>query len=135
MTKKGFSLLGFLLAIVMVLIFAIFYPCDRAFAVGPLMVDAHTAAWDPNTETDLAGYYVYYRPVTTPETPWDNSRRSAAVAVSPTPRYDLLQLNMTNGRYEIMVTAFDTPGNESGPSNIVPFVVDIPGAPKNNRIQ
>jgi hypothetical protein len=106
-----------------------------AFALGPKMVDPHTAAWDPNTETDLAGYYVYYRPVTNPVTAWSDTRRSASVAPSPTPRYDLLQLIGQNGQYEIMVTAFDNAGNESGPSNIVPFVVDLPGAPKNTRVQ
>ena len=106
-----------------------------AFALGPRMVDPHTAAWDPNTETDLAGYYVYYRPVTNPVTAWSDSRRSASVAPSATPRYDLLQLIGQNGQYEIMVTAFDNAGNESGPSNIVPFVVDLPGAPKNTRVQ
>ena len=111
----------------------VFLSALSAFAVGPAMVDPHTAAWDPNTETDLAGYYVYFRPVTTPATAWDNTRRSAAVPVSATPRYNLLQLVTFNGSYEIMVTAFDQVGNESGPSNIVPFVVDLPSAPKNSR--
>lgn len=106
-----------------------------AFAVGPLMVQAHTAAWDPNSETDLGGYYVYYRPVTSPVTAWDNSRRSTVVPVSTTPTYNLLTIITINGSYEVMVTATDTAGNESGPSNIVPFVVDLPSAPKNNRIQ
>jgi len=106
-----------------------------AFALGPRMVDPHTAAWDPNTETDLAGYYIYYRAVTNPVTPWSDTRRSASVAPSATPRYDLLQLITQNGQYEIMATAFDNAGNESGPSNIVPFVVDLPGAPKNSRVQ
>lgn len=106
-----------------------------AAAVGPYMKDAHTAAWDPNSEADLAGYYVYYRLVTTPVTPWDNSRRSALVPPSPTPTYNLLQIILSNGNYEIMVTATDTAQNESGPSNIVPFVVDLPGAPRNNRVQ
>jgi len=113
----------------------ILLPALSAFALGPRMVDPHTAAWDPNTETDLAGYYVYYRPVTNPVTPWSDSRRSASVPPSATPRYDLLQLIGQNGQYEIMVTAFDNAGNESGPSNIVPFVVDLPGAPKNTRLQ
>lgn len=113
-------------AIMIVLLSAV-----SAFAVGPTMVDPHTAAWDPNSEADLAGYYVYYRPV---GGAWDNARRSAAVAPSPTPRYNLLTIVTANGNYEIMVTAFDTAGNESGPSNIVPFVVDLPGAPRNHRL-
>lgn len=108
---------------------------STALAVGPYMKDAHTAAWDPNSEADLKGYYVYYRLVTTPVTAWDNTRRSALVTPSPTPTYNLLQIINQNGNYEIMVTATDTADNESGPSNIVPFVVDLPGAPRNNRVQ
>lgn len=105
-----------------------------AFAVGPMMVDPHTAAWDPNTESDLGGYYVYYRPVTTPATAWDNSRRSALVAVSPTPRYNLLTIISANGTYEIAVSAIDTSNNESGLSVSVPFVVDLPSVPRNSRV-
>jgi hypothetical protein len=105
---------------------------QEAGAVGPLMIDKHTAAWDANTETDLNGYYVYWR---APAGTWDNARRSARVPVSLTPTYDLLQLNLPNGNYEIAVSALDNAGNESGMSNIVPFVVDLPAAPKNNRLQ
>lgn len=108
-----------------------------AHAVGPLMVQAHTATWNRNVETDLAGYYVYYRPVTSPVTAWDNSRRSASVpqpAGTTLPVYNLLTIITVNGNYEIMVTAYDTAGNESGPSNIVPFAVDLPSAPVNAHI-
>lgn len=106
-----------------------------SYAMGPLMVDAHFAVWNPNSETDLAGYYVYWRVQATPVNPWVNTQRSAAIAPSPTPRYDLLTLNLANGKYELCATAFDTAGNESGPSNIVPFVVDLPGAPASFRVQ
>ena len=123
------------LKMVAVAVGLVFLSVISAFALGPKMVDPHTAAWDPNSETDLAGYYVYYRAVTTPVTPWSDTRRSASVAPSTTPRYDLLQLIGQNGQYEIMVTAFDNAGNESGPSNIVPFVLDLPGSPKNTRVQ
>jgi len=123
--KKIMLAIGIMLSLAMLF--------SHAYAVGPYVAELHKVAWDANTETDLAGYYVYYRPVTTPSTAWDNSRRSGTVVVSPTPKYDLLQLITINGSYEVMVTAFDTSANESGPSNIVPFVLDLPAAPKNAR--
>lgn len=119
-------LIGFGLVLLVVTLLPI-----RGFAIGPWMAGPHTAAWDPNTEADLAGYYVYYRPV---GGTWDNARRSGLVAKSTTPRYDLLQLITANGNYEIMVTATNAGGDESGPSNIVPFVLNLPAAAKNARI-
>jgi predicted phage tail protein len=118
-----------LLLMVMVLLFLGLV--SPVLAVGPYMKDPHTAAWDANTESDLAGYNLYWR-VT--GTAWDDARR-VAVAKSASPTFNLLNVITANGNYEIMVTAIDSAGNESGPSNIVPFVVDLPGAPRNNRVQ
>lgn len=64
---------------------------------------------------------------------WLDGRRS--VKMPGTARtYDLTTLGLANGSYEICATATKGAG-ESGPSNIVPFVVEIPAAPLNLRTQ
>jgi len=117
--------------LILSLVFILFVPLS-VYAVGPIMIDKHIAVWDANTESDLNGYYVYWR---APTGTWDNARRSAKVPVGPIPTYDLLQLNLPNGNYEVAVSAIDNAGNESGMSNIVPFPVDLPVAPKNVKLQ
>jgi hypothetical protein len=122
----------FILVLLMLVVF--FVP--QTFAVGPLMVEAHTATWDANTEPDLAGYYLYWRPVTTPVTAWNNTQRVQIVSgPNIVKTYDLTLSIIINGAYQICVTAYDTAGNESGLSNIVPFPLDLPGAPRNTRVQ
>ena len=66
---------------------------SAALAVGPKMVDPHTAAWDPNTEADLAGYYLYWRTV---GGAFDDAHR-ATVAKSAAPQLNLLTVISTNG--------------------------------------
>ncbi len=116
---------------ILAIIIGILLLASSAFAVGPYMKDPHTAAWDPNPESDLSGYYLYWRPT---GGTWDNARR-AQVAISPAPTFNLLTVINVNGNYEIAVSAFNAAGNESGMSNIVPFVVNLPSAPTNTRVQ
>ena len=73
-------------------------------------------AWDSNTEADLAGYRVYYRPASSA---YDNVVNAGLPTQSnSTVSYTLSGL--TPGQiYFIAVTAYDTSGNESGFSNEV----------------
>lgn len=103
---------------------------------GPLMLSAHTAAWDRSADVNVTGYYIYWRVQGT--TVWVSTQKSVLVAQPVSgvvPAYNLLLLNLANGSYEICATARDAPGNESGPSNIVPFVQYIPVAPANLKNQ
>jgi hypothetical protein len=105
-------------------------------AMGPLMVAAHTAAWDRSADAKVTGYYLYYRAQGV--TAWSNGQRSAVVpqpAAGVSPTLDILTLVTANGNYELAVTARNAAGDESGPSNIVPFVVEIPAAQTNLKVQ
>lgn len=104
-----------------------------SYSMGPLTLDAHTAVWDASPTPGVDGYYIYYRLVGTPG--WSDAKRSAKLPVSTPLSYDLLTSLITmNGSYEICATATKG-GSESAPSNIVPFVLDIPVSPSNLRKQ
>ena len=80
---------------------------------------AHSAqirlVWDPNSETDLAGYKVYYG--ITQGGPY-NSSGSPKIIIGNIPTETLTDL--TPGQtYYIVVTAYDKSNNESGHSNEV----------------
>ncbi len=67
-------------------------------------------AWDPNTESDVAGYKVYYGT--------SSGNYEKAVDIGKTTEY--LISGLTKGQtYYISVTAYDTASNESGFSNEV----------------
>jgi hypothetical protein len=73
-----------------------------------------TLAWDPNSESDLAGYRLYYGE--------DNALADDCVDVGDTTTYTVASL--AEGRtYYFDVTAYDTHGNESLPSEQVRFTV------------
>jgi hypothetical protein len=61
--------------------------------------------WDANTESDLAGYKVY--------------ENGVAIGECPTPNNSFTYTISTGTKRTWYVTAFDTAGNESGPSNQV----------------
>jgi hypothetical protein len=103
---------------------------------GPVMISAHTATWDREVDAQVTGYYIYWR--TQGATAWVSTQKSTMIsqpAVGVVPTYNLLTLNLPNGNYEIAATARDAAGDESGVSNIVPFVVYIPAAPANLKNQ
>ena len=65
-------------------------------------------SWEPNTEPDLAGYYVYRRTTSAPAT---------RLTPTPLPGPAYRDLAATPGqRYIYTVTAIDTSGNESPPT-------------------
>jgi hypothetical protein len=101
-------------------------------AMGPTFTGPHTLAWDANPAGDnVTAYYVYWR--IPPATTWLDTNRRSVVAV-PLPTLDLATIGLAANSYEICVTAYRT-GAESGPSNIVPFVYTVPGAPGGAKLQ
>lgn len=79
--------------------------------------------WDANSESDLAGYNVYV-----------DGAPQAAVGVAPSPSTTIPAAQCPVGAV-VTVTAFDTTGNESLPSDPA-FVVDTeaPAAPTGVRV-
>lgn len=90
-----------------------------AFAVSAAAADV-TLQWDPNSETNLAGYRVYFgtasRTYGTPQN----------VGLSQTPSFTVTGLQ-SGIRYFFAVTAYNTAGLESGYSNEVSSLTIDPG--------
>ena len=91
-----------------------------------------TFEWDANTETDLAGYRLYQS--TTLGTYVFGAGNEVAEILVGTET--VILEDILSGTYFWVLTAFDTGGNESGPSNEVTATLDSlsPDAPKNLRI-
>lgn len=79
----------------------------------PLFAGDVTLAWDPNIETDLAGYKVYFG--TAPGT------YGTPITIGPQTTYTVSGL--AAGTWYFAVTAYNTSGLESGYSNEVSTVV------------
>lgn len=81
------------------------FPSSRATDV--------SLAWNPNSESDLAGYFIYYGPTNTPV-----QRADAGLATSLTLR------NLSPGTtYRFYATAYNTAGLESDPSQQIVYTV------------
>ena len=85
--------------------------------------------WNPNTESDLDHYDVYWRAAGATAWTAANSRE-----VGLTVGCCLVVTGLVPTNNEMCVTASDTSGNESGASVIVPFAKDqvspgVPGGP------
>lgn len=82
--------------------------------------DRVTVAWDPNPETDIAGYRVYYGQVGT----------SVTNTVSPgtTTQQQVISL-LPATQYWFYVTAFNTAGLESDPSTVLTYTTPVNAAP------
>jgi hypothetical protein len=80
-----------------------------------------TLAWDPNSESNLAGYRIHYGTV--------SNSYSVHIDVHNVTSYTVTGL--TDGQtYNFAATAYDTSGNESGYSNPVSYPVpSVNGAP------
>jgi hypothetical protein len=70
--------------------------------------------WNANTESDLAGYKVYYGT--------SSGTYGTSIDVGNVVTYDIN--NLTDGSYFFALTAYDTSGNESGFSAEVPVSID-----------
>jgi hypothetical protein len=84
------------------LLFFFTFPAIDAFA------GSVTLAWDPNTESDLAGYNLYYG--TNP------GIYGSPINAGKVTQYSVSGL-LENTTYYFSLTAYDTSGNESAPSN------------------
>lgn len=105
---------------------------QTAHALGPIMVSAHKVTCDPApTGTTVAGNYIYYSTTTT----FTDAQRVQVPDISKTP-YDLLVMlaGKANGTYNIAATWYDASGNESGLSNIIPFVLNVLPSPTNEKL-
>ncbi len=93
-------------------------------------VKQYQATWTANTETDLNGYYLYWRTV---GGQFSNANRIQVVKTATT----LVLSGSVPYGTQIALTAFDTSDNEGGYSNIVPFDRDglAPGVPGGLAIQ
>ncbi len=89
-----------------------------------------TFGWDPNSETDLAGYRLYYSPTDGPpyvgvgaiEGPSPVEIPLSALADISDPEFSLTGLPYC-GHYYFVLTAFNTAGDESGFSNEVDTIM------------
>ena len=89
------------------------------------------AVWDPNSEPDVAGYYLYWR---NPGGEFTDAQRHQIVGRENTE----VELDfIPEGTWELAVTAYDQAANESDFSNVVSFVKDNsqPGGVVNLQIQ
>jgi hypothetical protein len=117
----------------LVLLIAVVVPLSHA--MGPIIVSAHNVTWDKVVQPQVTGYYVYWR--VQGATTWSDTNRSPVLpqpSGATMPKYDLLQWITANGTYEICATSRTAAGDESGPSNVVPFVLFIPPSPLNCAI-
>lgn len=114
--------------------------CGWIFAVVLFLTAWHMACaadlqvtWNANTESDLAGYKVYYAAPGDPG--WAISNGTATYSLGTLPRSTPLISGTTytltgvvEGPYAVAVTALDTSGNESPLSSVVSTLV--PAAPQ-----
>lgn len=90
-----------------------------------------TFGWDANTEADLAGYRIY-RSTTSGQYTYGAANALASYGKVTTGAADVT--GAEGQRIYFVLTAFDTTGNESGPSNEVSYTIPdttAPAPPKN----
>jgi fibronectin type 3 domain-containing protein len=99
------------------------------FCLSTALAGDVTLEWDPNTEPDLAGYYVYQAErIGDKTTPWER------ITTDLFTQTIFIVTALSDKNYAWMVTAVDTRGNESFVSNMVErFDRTPPGQPKNLR--
>jgi len=86
-----------------------------------------TFRWDANSEADLAGYRLYQTSTSGVYTYGDGNQVDTIAAGTETTTLE----SVPDGTLFWVLTAYDTQGNESGPSNEVSATLDStpPGAP------
>jgi len=99
-----------------------------------------TLAWDANTESDLAGYYIHYKIGESGGPPYNGTGATNSDSPIQVPKADLV--NPENPEYTVnnlsdteitwmVATAYDTDGNQSGYSNEVFYAGTIFEIPNN----
>ena len=105
------------LIVILSVISFMFISCGPKQAAAMPGVKTWQAAWNANTETDLDGYYLYWR--TTSGTFSDTNR----IRCAKTATTQVLTGTVPNNVI-LALTAVDVAGNESAFSTEVPFVKD-----------
>ena len=105
----------YLTIVIVILLFAI-----NAYAA------SCTFEWDPNKESDLAGYKLY----------WGTSSRNYENSIDVKNVTTFEVTDLPDGELYFSATAYDAEGNESDYSNevVVTFNTIPPGAPLNFRV-
>jgi len=87
------------------------------------------AVWNDNTEADKAGYFIYWR------TPGDSFVEANKVDCGDTTTQ--LLTGIVPNKTELALTCYDTSGNESDFSEVIPFDKDsqAPSSPSGFGIQ
>lgn len=110
--------------LLLVFLMAVIFGCGGG-GDAPLPVLSQTAsytmAWGPNTEADLAGYYVYYgtsqRTNVDPNNCPTDGYKCGYKEKIRVGKVTTHVFQLPRGKYYFAVTAFDTAGNESAFSN------------------
>jgi len=112
------------------LLFALFLVSVLAFSVSTAFAASNvTLEWDLNTELDMAGYRVYQS-----SNPGIVPAPALKVGTDiPHPTNTYVVTDVPDGTWYWVITAYDTEGNESGPSNEVTTTLDTeaPAPPQN----
>ena len=101
----------------------------------PALAQEVTLAWDANTETDLAGYKIYYKVAQGGE-PYDGTgiiEGGSPIDVGNVTEFNLTGLDLKNNNYYFVATAYNEAGFESDYSNEVNTVA--PGIPQGIKVK
>ena len=114
--KKPFLNVFTIIAIIAVLVFAGYMIFGKKIATKPFNNGTATISWNANTESDLAGYRIYYG--TSPRTdkcPPGGYPSKIDAGKTDTPDKPSYKIeNLENGKtFYFSVTSFDSSGNES----------------------
>ena len=94
-----------------------------------------TLMWDANTETDLAGYKIYYK-IDQGGEPYDGTgiiEGGSPIDVGNVTEFNLTGLDLKNNNYYFVATAYNEAGFESDYSNEVNTVA--PGIPQGIKVK
>lgn len=96
--------------------------------------------WDANSEPDLVGYRLYRSTVDGVYAYGETSANLVAEIPKDTTPLEYVDRNIPDGTYYWVVTAYDSEGHESGPSNQVSITFDTitnlpPAAPQGLNIK
>jgi hypothetical protein len=105
------------------------------FMAVPAFAGDVTLLWDANSETDLAGYKIYYKVAQGGE-PYDGTgliEGDSPIDVGNVTEFNLTGLDLKNNNYYFVATAYSTGGFETGYSNEV--TTTPPGIPQGLRVK
>ncbi len=100
------------LAFKILIVGTVIFSCSSVFAL--------TLSWNPNSESDLAGYRIYRSDTPDGQTIKDGSHIYQIPVGTESVNLD----GTPEGKFYWIATAFDTSNNESGKSNEVSYTVD-----------